>query len=79
MTAIDRAARVAIRRTSEFGWAKKPSKLSYLVEFQSSEANDIGMVSFLNPGTTESVAGGVIPAKGMNLHRLQWNTILIKI
>jgi hypothetical protein len=36
-------------------------------EAQSKEASDVGWVSFRSPGTTESVAGGVKPARAVNL------------
>ena len=36
-------------------------------KLQSNEAIDVGLLSFLNPGCTESIAGGVIPAKDIHL------------
>ena len=67
--AIDWAASVAIRRTSELGWAivLVPSSSKNADEFQSNRAKDKGILSLLNPETTESVAGGVMPANGIHL------------
>lgn len=53
-----------MRRTSELG---PPSESTKLTEFQSINAKDLLSVSFLLPEMTESVAGGVTPAKGIHL------------
>jgi hypothetical protein len=36
-------------------------------KLQSNEAIDVGLLLFLNPGSTKSVTGGVIPAKDIRL------------